>query len=477
MKSTSTRHRDGPDEVGHEHERALQHADEQRGRGRRSRRAMRAPSSSTRARRSALADDHLAELGLLARSPARGYPRPALEHQPAGAAHHPAATGHLAGHAPRRAPRPAPARPSALVGWVRIGQPADGRPAGPGRRGCGQRSRVGRVDRRRPARRAGRRRRAEASAWRASTGGHVPARPSPSSSGSSSWRTRLRRWAGSALDGSSTGSSPSSAHRARVSGRRRPSSGWPSGRMPARPSRPAPAQQVEQHGLGLVVGGVAGEHVGRAARRSGRRGPAPRGSDPGATSTRSARNAAPNRGAASSHDVGLGSRARPQPVVDVHGRHLAAGRSGQHEEGQRVGPARHRARDGRAAARERAPTEQRAVNARTARPAGVSPPAAGHDERAGKPTRASQRSGALISARVGRFSGPSQTRSRARVPADRSTAAMKRSPCSYWASLASSPISRRKALASGDAVLAALAQDPAEPLGRRAPDRRRRGPW
>ena len=43
--------------------------------------------------------------------------------------------------------------------------------------------------------------------------------------------------------------------------------------MAGRPSRPEPAQEVDQDGLGLVVGGVAGEHVRREDAEPGGTGP------------------------------------------------------------------------------------------------------------------------------------------------------------------------------------------------------------
>ena len=77
------------------------------------------------------------------------------------------------------------------------------------------------------------------------------------------------------------------------------------------PVEPGAAQQVDQHRLGLVVGGVAGERRRRAARPAGRRGPGPRGSGPAATSTaheperrRRARRPAGRRASASAADSG-----------------------------------------------------------------------------------------------------------------------------------------------------------------------------
>ena len=117
------------------------------------------------------------------------------------------------------------------------------------------------------------------------------------------------------------------------------------------------AEQVEQHGLGLVVGGVAGEHVRRAAPRSGRaRARASRFGPGGRPRPAPPRKAAPKRAAAVGDDVGLRRRTRPQPVVDVDGGDVAPRLDGQHEQRERVGAAGHRA--GRPAVpgrRERAP--------------------------------------------------------------------------------------------------------------------------
>ena len=89
-------------------------------------------------------------------------------------------------------------------------------------------------------------------------------RPATSSSrGSTSWRTRVAAEPGSSLVGSCSGVRRSASQRAAVSARRRPSSGrrWP---LPdAGQARAARApQQVQHHGLGQVVAGVPGEHVG-----------------------------------------------------------------------------------------------------------------------------------------------------------------------------------------------------------------------
>ena len=151
-----------------------------------------------------------------------------------------------------------------------------GRPAGPGaparRPAPGHRS--GRAPPRRPGRRGARpRSRPARPAGPAAAPGRAAARSAQR--GSSSWRTRLRRWRGSSLEGSShpgrarpprtpPGSRPGAA----------PSSGWHGpGRMAASPSGPAPRSRLSQHRLGLVVHGVAGGHVGGQHREPGGPGP------------------------------------------------------------------------------------------------------------------------------------------------------------------------------------------------------------
>ena len=157
-----------------------------------------------------------------------------------------------------------------------------------------------------------------------------------------------------------------SAHSACVSARRSARIGWRGpGRQGGEAVEPGAAQQGEQHRLGLVVGGVAGACVGRQHARSGRPGPGPRGRARRRPSTRSARNAAPNRPPRPRDDVGLGGRPGPQPVVDVHRGDVAAGRDGQHQQRERVGAARHRAR------RARVPGGGNAQRARSWRSVGV----------------------------------------------------------------------------------------------------------
>ncbi len=90
----------------------------------------------------------------------------------------------------------------------------------------------------------------------------------------------------------------------------------------------------------------------------------------------------------------------------------------------------------------------------------VRTPGERHDQRAGgklhpiqqrpaQPTRLSHDVGSLISARLGRDSGLSQTRSRVLQPASRSTFSTNLSPCSYWRIFISKPVRRRKVAVRG----------------------------
>ena len=92
-------------------------------------------------------------------------------------------------------------------------------------------------------------------------------------------------------------------------------------------------EEVEEHGLGLVVGGVAGEGVGRQDGVASGAGPClqvrtrfdddPLGAEAGAEAVGRRR-----------HDVRLGGRAGTQAVVDVDGRHVAARVRGHDEQGE-----------------------------------------------------------------------------------------------------------------------------------------------
>ena len=182
------------------------------------------------------------------------------------------------------------------------------------------------------ARRGSRTRRGGCSAWRASTG--TRSRPAtPSSSGQHLVADRdppERR--GRRSSGRATGVEPergAERARSRRGGARAAGARRARGAAPCRRARdrPLPAQHVEQHGLGLVVGGVRDEHRGRRrarrapsrARRTARRARAPRGSGPGATVDRDAADAArraarPRRARRRRRRALSGAQA----VVDVH---------------------------------------------------------------------------------------------------------------------------------------------------------------
>ena len=135
-------------------------------------------------------------------------------------------------------------------------------------------------------------------AWRASRGtGSRPA--TAAQSGSSSWRTRLRTKAGSALLRVAHRDQPDRGAqrvRSRCGAGRAAGGGGPA---PCRPGRPSPAPRSRfEDGLGLVVHGVAGRHLRRAAPRSGPPGPAPRGWAPGRPTPARRSKCAPRRAAA-----------------------------------------------------------------------------------------------------------------------------------------------------------------------------------
>ena len=109
---------------------------------------------------------------------------------------------------------------------------------------------------------------------------------------------------------------------------------------PGQPVDTGAPEQVEQHGLGLVVGGVPG---GRPRTEDGPAGHPGPGLEVGTLG-----NGHPDRpegGAETAggggHDPGLPRRARAQGVVDVDGGDVAPGGAGQHQQGQGVGPARY----------------------------------------------------------------------------------------------------------------------------------------
>ena len=166
-------------------------------------------------------------------------------------------------------------------------------------------------------------------------------------------RRRDRRWWGR-----TPARGPSAAHSAWVSRRRRPSSGWRwPGSMPARPSAPAPRSRLTRivsawSSMVCPVATSAGRTAKRAARaRASRLGP-------GATDTRRRSKRAPTRAAASATTSASASEPARRPWSTWIGRDVAAGRGGQHEQGQRVGAARHRARQRRTRRREGAPGQE-----------------------------------------------------------------------------------------------------------------------
>ncbi len=184
---------------------------------------------------------------------------------------HPSPAGELAGHdlAAHHGQDPVERRG---VGWVRVGEPPSQGAAHQRQGRDGEHPGIGDVE---PAGQLveqvgvlGQQRRLGGPAARPRR-----ARRASSSSGSSSWRTRLRRWTGSRLLGSSTGVSPASTQRARVSARRRPRIGWRSGRMPARPSRPAPRSRLSSTVSAWSSAVWPVSDVGREHPEAGRPGP------------------------------------------------------------------------------------------------------------------------------------------------------------------------------------------------------------
>ena len=323
------------------------------------------------------------------------------------------------------------ARAAARLGAVspRLAQPAPHRPAG--RRASGEAARAaasaGSGTASRPGRRAGRPRRRPAAACRA-RGAPGPARPASAHSGSSSWRTRLRRCRGSSLDGS--------RDRVQAHGRAHgPGLGPPQPEQRVARARahggqavePGAAQQVDQHRLGLVVHGVAGGHVRGAGRRSGRPGPAPRGWGPSADrrparpgTARRTRRAAAATTSASSAEPG------PQPVVDVDGRRPARRpprRPAPRGRGSRARPRRRTPPAAPGAAKvQRARTSATAGGQRSAVGAATLGRALTRRRPGGDPTRRTHAAGLRISAREGSHSGPRQTRSNRSDPPACSTA-------------------------------------------------------
>ncbi len=124
------------------------------------------------------------------------------------------------------------------------------------------------------------------------------------------------------------------------------------------------AQEVEEHRLGLIVGGVPGEHI--RGKRLVACGPSP-SLEVGAgwhLHPDRMESGSPLRGDVGHHHAVLG-RAGPQAVVDVDRADLTAGFHGQHEQCEGVSATRHRAGDrrprrGEGAARQKVRPRQRA---------------------------------------------------------------------------------------------------------------------
>ena len=188
------------------------------------------------------------------------------------------------------------------------------------------------------------------SACRASTG--TRSRPAtPSSIGSTRRRTATRRNASSSFIGSCSGCSASASQSAVVSARRNPSNGRTNAPRRCGHAREAgarrAAENVEQHGFGLVVGGVRDEHRGRAVFET-------RGFERGVPCvTRAFFEVRPRRdldgaGVEAHTEVGgeRGDVARlvralgTEAVVDVHRDRREPGVGGEHEERNGIGAAR-----------------------------------------------------------------------------------------------------------------------------------------
>ena len=226
--------------------------------------------------------------------------------------------------------------------------------AGPEPGAHGARGRAARARRQRPRRRSGRAPAASSSsrsassrrrsAWRASTGATSRSAMS-SSSGSTSWRTRLRRNARIVVRRVVDRLEPERGAQRTAS---RPAAGADRsrgvGRSPPRPSS-RPPQQVEEQ-VSAWSSAVWPVSARRAAARRSAAGPGPGLEVRALADVDRARpgRRQPNRVGGGRDDVGLGRGPGPQPVVDVHRGHRAAGVGREHQQRERVGAARHRAR-------------------------------------------------------------------------------------------------------------------------------------
>ena len=404
-------------------------------------------------------DDHPADVGrslegVGRRRPGAGHLFAVRDHRPdCIGAPCPAAPGPGSGAWPEP-PVPPPHRPAAR----HLGRPAgsSGPPRAPGRRrraGAGRdrhrsaspgRSRAHRLRAPRPGRRPPRDRparppprgcRRPRRARRPGGPGRARrrVRRSPSTAGAARGGPGCGRSGGRRWTGRGPGPDPGAAHRATVSDRRSPSRGCLGpARMAARPSTPAPrsrlASTVSAWSSAVCPVAASGPRTAwRAARaRASRLGPSahrhPLGTERGTEP--------PGR---RGHHAGLGRRPGPQAVVDVHRGHPAPGGDGQDQQAQRVGTARDTAHQGGPGVRECAPVEQGPDQG----------PAAGRSAGQGgrgTDTRDPFRRIADLSQRgqpLRTPPGPVEQLGAARP----STAAMNRSPSSYWRSLASMPMS------------------------------------
>ena len=127
------------------------------------------------------------------------------------------------------------------------------------------------------------------------------------------------------------------------------------------------------------------------------------------------------------HDLYVTRGVFSQTVVDVMGDYVTAGIDREHEQGERIGTARHRASKGCARAGKRAPPYQ--LEGDLVRPC---PKRARHaDSSAGPRRRDTQRSGARISAALGRFPGACHASERSSGPPAFSISRTKRAPSAY----------------------------------------------
>lgn len=98
--------------------------------------------------------------------------------------------------------------------------------------------------------------------------------------------------------------------------------------------------EVDEHGLGLIIGGMTGGRFGTEKRISdGTHAGLQVGAWFDACCVGS--EGCPQFGGRPTNDLGLTGGMIPLTVVDVHRRHVTAGRHGQRQKRERVGPAGH----------------------------------------------------------------------------------------------------------------------------------------